>query len=380
MISNVIVAGAGIAGLTLATALRRRGVTVRCLERAAEAQPAGAGIALPSNGVRALARLGLEAAIVQAGRHLHRAAILDWRGRELGAEMKLSHLAEKIGAPVVALHRTRLHAVLRDAAGADVVRLATSVVGYREQGDRVLVSCDNGDTLEADLLVGADGLRSAVRAQLVRDGEPRYSGYTSWRGITPAGSLPAPARMSETWGGGQRFGIVDIGFGEIYWFACANAPRGGRDTDVRRELSERFAGWHDPIERIIRATPAASILRTDICDRPPLRSWHDGRVVLIGDAAHAMTPNLGQGAGQAIEDAVVLDECLAQEREIETALRKFEQRRLARANTIARMSRRMGVVAQLRNPAAVWLRNLGMRFMPARVKDAEALKLLRQIA
>lgn len=182
--------------------------------------------------------------------------------------------------------------------------------------------------------------------------------------------------MSESWGSGQRFGIVDIGSNEIYWFACANTAPGGRDEDSKVALLKRFTGWHEPITEIIRATPPERIVRTDICDRAPLECWHADRVVLLGDAAHPMTPNLGQGAGQAIEDAIVLDRCLAETAELEAALHVFEQQRMTRANAIVLMSRRVGLIAQWQNPAAVWLRNAGMRLVPAWLRDAQARKLM----
>ena len=207
------------------------------------------------------------------------------------------------------------------------------------------------------------------------NGEPVYSGYTSWRGVTPTGSVPPPTRVIESWGRGERFGIVNIGFGEVYWFAVADAPSGGRDHDVCRELLQRFGGWHDPIRALIEATPPARIVRTDICDRPPVARWHAGRVVLVGDAAHPMTPNLGQGAGQAIEDAVVLDQCLAASHDIESALTSYEQRRVHRANAIVRGSRQFGEIAQWSHPVAALLRDTAMRLVPASVK----LRQLRQV-
>jgi len=377
MTPTIAIAGAGIGGLTLAIALRRRGVAVTVFERAAELKPVGAGIGLGSNAIVALERLDLRDAIVGAGAPVGSVAILDARGRTIGGTLDVAALEREIGAPVVALHRSRLHGVLLDAVGPDVVRLGCTVTRYGLHDGGVEVETSNSEVLRADLLVGADGLHSSVRAQMIRDGHPIYSGYTSWRGVTPSGSVPRPSRMTESWGRGERFGIVDIGFGEIYWFAVANAPPNGIDTDVHRVLLARFGGWHEPVAAIISATPAARILRTDICDREPIERWHQGSAALLGDAAHPMTPNLGQGAGQAIEDAIVLDQCLAHEPTIETALQRYEQRRAARANAFVLASRRSGAIAQWENAAAVWLRNTGVRLMPHSVTLAQARRIAR---
>jgi 2-polyprenyl-6-methoxyphenol hydroxylase-like FAD-dependent oxidoreductase len=377
MVSTVLIAGAGIGGLTLAAALRRRGVRVSVFERTSSLGAAGAGVALAANGVKGLATLGLGPSVNRAGAAVERAAILDSRGRPLGSEVDLSRVYEEMGASLVALHRARLHAMLIDAAGPDLLTTGSHVASYEQNGDAAQVAFSDGERVETELLVGADGLHSAVRAQMVGDGNPTYSGYTSWRGVTPANAVAPPSRTSESWGGGERFGIVPIGFGEIYWFAVADAPAGGGDRDVRRALLERFGRWHDPIPRLIEATPADRILRTDICDRRPITRWHEGRVVLIGDAAHPMTPNHGQGAGQAIEDAVVLDQCLATEASLENALLRYEHRRVARANAIVLASRRVGAFAQWSHPVAVWLRNRTMGLTPASVGVSQARRLMR---
>ena len=232
----------------------------------------------------------------------------------------------------------------------------------RREGEPEHASAD-GCRFETELLLGADGLRSAVRAQTTGPLEPVYSGYTSWRGTTPDGSVPPPQHMSESWGHGGRFGIVEIGFGELYWFAVANAPPQGRDVDVKADLLRRFGDWHSPIRGFLEATPVERILRTDISDRDPITRWHEGRVVLLGDVAHPMTPNLGQGAGQAIEDAVALDASLAAYDDVEVALRAFEHARVARANAFVVGSRRLGRVRSRRARVGAWVRE---RQCPAR--------------
>jgi len=372
----ILIAGAGIGGLTLAVALKRRGVPVTILEREPEIRPAGAGLALSPNAMVALGHLGVAESVERAGALIAKSAILDSTGRTLGAEFDVGQLAKELGAPIVALHRARLHEVLLGAAGPGIVRTGVSVVRYECAENHVTVVCSDGTRMQGDLLVGADGLRSAIRAQLIGDGDPDYAGYTSWRGVTPAGAVPTPARMSESWGRGERFGIVGIGFDQIYWFAVANAPRGGRDQDVKRELLARFGDWHSPIAALIERTPDAAILRTDISDRRPVTRWHERRVVLLGDAAHPMTPNMGQGAGQAIEDAAVLDRCLATDT-IDAALRRYETLRVARANSIVRGSRTLGALGQLQHPLAVWIRDAALKLIPASVGLRQARKLMR---
>lgn len=377
MVRDVVIAGGGIGGLTLAVAVRRRGIRVRVVERAPALTAAGAGLVLQPNATTHLTRLDLADAVVAAGHVLDRAAILDDAGRPLGAESLLADLYAGVAGPTVGIHRHRLQDVLVAAAGHECLATGTAVVGYAQHGDHVTVRCDDGAELDTELLVGADGLRSAVRAQMIGAGDPIYAGYTSWRGVTPAGALPPPQRMTESWGRGERFGIVDIGHGQQYWFAVADAPAGGRDVDVHAELLQRFGRWHAPIRQVVEATPADRILRTDIADRDPITRWHEGRVVLIGDAAHPMTPNLGQGAGQAIEDACVLSEALtAADRDVEVALVAYARRRVPRANAIVLASRRVGRMAQWRHPAAVAVRSLLMRCTPTSVKVAKARTLM----
>lgn len=378
MVSDVVIAGAGIGGLTLAVALRRRGIRVRVFERARTFAAVGAGIALPANGVKALQTLRLGGAVTDGGMVVARTAILDSRGRQLGTEVDLTEVYEAMGASLVALHRARLHQILLDAVGPGVITAGAEVTSFERDDSSVHVTLADGQRVAAELLVGADGLHSNVRAQLLGRQAPVYSGYTSWRGVTSTGSVAVPDRTTESWGRGERFGIVPIGFGEIYWFAVADAAPNGRDVDVRRELHSRFGSWHAPIAAIIEATPPDRIVRTDICDRDPITRWHSGRVVLLGDAAHPMTPNLGQGAGQAIEDAVVLDACLASSAPtLEDALARYEERRVARANGIVRASRWFGAVAQWSHPVVAWIRNRAMSLMPASMAINQAKTLMQ---
>lgn len=357
----IVIAGAGVGGLTLAIALQRRGFPVRVLERTATLAPVGAGLALQPNATAVLRDLDLADAAMAAGQPVARAAILDDRGRLLGAEQDMNALTASFGAPVVAIHRGRLHAVLQNAVAPGTIQLGIEVVDYELRAETVVVHCSDGSTVDTDLLVGADGLRSRVRQRLIGDGEPFYSGYTSWRGVSEAGRGPRLVRSGESWGRGERFGMVEIGHGEIYWFAVVNAPPGGTDRDARGELLARFGDWHAPVRAVLEATSPDRILRTDISDRQPITCWHDGRVLLLGDAAHPMTPNLGQGACQAIEDAAVLADALASSETVDAACRLYESRRVSRANAIVLAARRLGSIAQWSNPVAVRLRNLMMR-------------------
>jgi 2-polyprenyl-6-methoxyphenol hydroxylase-like FAD-dependent oxidoreductase len=356
----IVIAGAGIGGLTLACALARHGRAVRVLERAGSLQPAGAGIALAPNALRALAHIGLEAAVCETGHPLLEAAICDHRGRTLLA----APVAETIGA-TLAFTRTDLQRVLVDAfAGA--VELGRAVVGYRQGVGAVEVRLETGETLEADLLVGADGLRSAVRRTMRGEERLRYAGYTSWRAVVDA--WPGTVRFTESWGPGARFGIVPLRGGRVYWFAVADAPEGQRDpADAVGTLRTRFTGWHAPIDDLLAATPPERLLHTDIHDRRPIDRWVDGRVALLGDAAHPMTPNLGQGGCQAIEDAVVLAEALARHDDVSAALAAYQRRRIARANSFVARSYNFGRLAHLRAAPLRWMRDHALRALPARL-------------
>ncbi|MDG4757802.1 FAD-dependent monooxygenase [Micromonospora sp. WMMD710] len=221
-------------------------------------------------------------------------------------------------------------------------------------------------TLGADLVVGADGLRSRLRAQLWPHlPAPAYAGSTAWRAAI---AFPDPIPTAITWGPASEFGMVPLGDGQVYWYAALTAPPGGRAPDELAAVRQHFGDWHEPIPALLAATPPEVVLRNDIYHlATALPSYVRGRVALLGDAAHAMTPNLGQGAGQAIEDAVVLGAaCAGGARGLPAALAAYDEQRRPRSQAIARSSLRAGRYGQqLRNPLALAVRGAALRLIPA---------------
>ena len=372
----VLIAGGGIGGLTAAIALRRAGFDAQVYERAPEIREVGAGITLQANAILALRTIGLDGSVIAAGRVATKASLQTAKGKIL-SRIDLQGVERAMGAPAVAIHRATLQDVLVSALGRENLHLDSQIVGYEARQDGVTVQLADGRHLDGALLIGADGIRSAVRAQLLADGEPLYAGYVAWRGV--AEPERAPAAVSESWGRGGRFGVVPIEKGRVYWFATLNAPAGGRDEPgaVRRTLENLFEGWHPPIPEMLAATPEKAILRNDMLHRLPVERWGEGRITLLGDAAHPMTPNLGQGACQAIEDAVTLADCLRQTADPEAALRQYEARRRPRANGFVRASLRMGRVAQLENAIGCRLRNTFVSLVPTALSRRQLVRTLR---
>jgi len=214
---------------------------------------------------------------------------------------------------------------------------------------------ENGEQIRADVFVGADGISSLIRDGLHGAEAPRYAGYTAWRGICEdKGLLPEQSALLVM-GGGSQFGAVPCGAGRLYWSLTMNAPRG--TTQSKKEVDSVCRDWAAPVPEIVAGTPQHAILQNDIIDRPPLQWWGRGMVTLLGDAAHPTTPNLGQGACQALEDAVILAHCLSEMRPIEVALRKYEVLRLPRTTEIVHNSWQTGKIIQLDSPALEQLRD-----------------------
>ena len=364
-VERVVVIGGGIGGLAAAVALRQAGIAATVYERMSAIREVGAAVALWPNGVKALGALGLRDALDRIGLPEERGRIYSWRGALL-SETLMPDVERRFGTPVLVVHRADLQAMLLAAFDGPVV-LDAACTGFRQTARGVTALFADGRTAEGDLLIGADGIHSAVRAQLFGHQRPRYSGYTAWRGIAVTeGPLGEPGTGFETWGMGARFGASHITPRRIYWYGTMNAPEGGTDAPGGRkqEVQALFHDWHAPIPAIIAATPEAAILRNDIYDRPPLDHWSLGRVTLLGDAAHATTPNLAQGACQALEDGVVLARCLRDHSTVADALAEYEARRLRRANLVITTSWRLGQAGQWANPLLCRLRDAAMRAIP----------------
>jgi 2-polyprenyl-6-methoxyphenol hydroxylase-like FAD-dependent oxidoreductase len=313
-VTTALVVGAGVGGLTAAVALARAGVDVEVVERAAAPDRilVGGGLHLWPNGMRALAHLGLAERVQAVGQTIER---LDWYAPEHGilASADLAATARKVGAPSVGIRRADLLRVLLESVGS--VRFGVEVHELPR---------------EADVVVGADGLHSTVRRALVGEDALRAPGVLVCQGEA---SLPASS-LVEVWAPGLRFGSYPVR-GGLNWIAFVRAADASElAPDPHAFLLRRTTGWTAPAHDVIAATPPAGVTCAEVVAREPLERWTDGRVVLLGDAAHAMTPFTGQGACQAIEDAVVLAESLRGEPDVPAALRRYEARRLPRAHDL----------------------------------------------
>lgn len=351
---RIVIVGGGIGGLAAALALRREGFEPAVYERAPALLEVGAAIAVWPNAFGVLERLGLsETVLARAGR----IRSVRWLGRE--GRLYNHFTFPETGAPAVALHRADLQGALLHELPPESVHLGKTFAGFDTHGEEARARFEDGTEVACDVLVGADGLHSRVRAQLLEDGEPVYRGYTVWRGVARlehAALLAGTA--SEIYGEGQRFGVGPVGLGRTGWWATANEPLAVTESAKEHapKLLSLFEGWCAPVRELIEATPSETILRNAAYDRTAAASWSRGAVTMLGDAAHPMTPNLGQGGCVAVEDAAVLARCLGKYGNVRQALRTYESHRRTRAARITSYSRRYGAFGQWQSSAATRLR------------------------
>ena len=366
---RVVIIGAGIGGLAAAVALRRVGVESLTVERADSIREVGAGLALWSNAVNALRELGVEARVTDSASVVARNLVRTPAGRLLAIN-DYEDISRNAGAPCLCVHRGVLQRILLEELPPAWVRTGARCEGFHDSTSIL----EDGERIDADVLVGADGISSVIRAGLHGAEPPRYAGYTCWRGmLDKEGVLPGGSALLAA-GAGKQFGLWPYRAGQLYWFLTKNAPQGA--TLTKADVLALCGDWAAPIPEVIEGTPESAILQNDIIDRPPLRWWGRGLVTLLGDAAHATTPNLGQGACMALEDAVVLAHCLSTVRPAESALREYERRRIPRTRAIVRDSWQAGRILQLDQPALEWVRD---RFMGSPLGRRAGTRMFRNL-
>lgn len=403
---KIAIVGAGIGGLSAAVGLQRAGAQVTVFEKSAKVRAGGSGLSVFANGLKALEFLGLGPQF---------AAITDKQVENLAAGQRrpdgrwIAQVPSDAVGELRIVDRADLHRILLEALDPGTVRTSSEVTSANVDGT-VTIRPHAGETAprsqqetfeeqesreEFDLIIGADGLHSQVREAVEPGIGPRYSGYSSWRGITDH-PVELGGAAGETVGRGLRFGIAPLKDGRVYWFAVANMPQDASFADDLAAVRDLFSGWHSPIGELIESTRVERIQRTAIEDlTTPLGSYHRGRIVLLGDAAHAMTPNLGQGGGQALEDSATLSALLARvidmssaspdaassPRElaagIEHRLRLYDGLRRKRSQSIAAKSRLLGAVFQIQSPLLSGLRDAVFTAVPSRLTAAQAASVQR---
>ncbi len=376
---RVLVIGSGIAGLSAAIALRKVGIDVTVYERAPELREVGAGISLWANAFRALDAIGAGDSVRKVSLKLARSELRAGNGHKVLMGFAAAELERQSGLPEVVrmVHRADLVTALSSHLPPGVARYGYECVGVELREASAAVRFGNGHSDTADVVIGADGIRSAVRAVVLGSDEPRYSGYTCWRGICPRPAGVEAGYVGEWWGRGQRLGITTLPDDRVYWFATKNSSPDLREPDERAHLQHLFAGWADPAPVIFATTPTDRIFRNDIIDRPPAQPWSKGRAGLVGDAAHSTTPNLGQGGCIAIEDAVALARHLTATADPARALEAFTAERFPRTSAIVRESWDYGRLAQKEGALACWLRDTMIRTVGPLVGAGGMLKHAR---
>ncbi len=371
---EVIITGGGIAGLATAIALRQRGVEARALEQTPGLSEIGAGLLLGPNGCAVLDRLGALSALLE-GRSMPvpRWELRNWQGRLLS-----TLTIPRPGEFSISTRRSDLQQALLACLPADAVRTGCEVTGASLIPNGVRLELADGREMSARQVIASDGAHSKVRAALWPGSEPRYCGYVGWRGIVD--QVPAgweSGRVSESWGQGRRFGIAPLGDGRTYWYASVNVPEArNRERVSVAQLQRDFSGWHAPVAEILEAMPEESLLQHPIADRRPLwNSQRDEKVVLIGDAAHPLTPNLGQGASMALEDAWEL----AARWGHPGAMADFVRSRRPRLLRLWAISRQLGKMIQWEHPLLCGLRDAPIRAMPDAMPNLLMRRLLRYL-
>ena len=375
---SAIVVGAGIGGLTAALTLERKGIEVTVLEATSEFGEVGAGIQVSPNATRVLHELGLEGPLAERAFRPEAVELRSWRSGQLLTRVPIGHDVEKkFGAPYLHMHRADLHAVLAEAveatSGIDThLDAECNHVERNEKGASVVIA--DGREFHADMVIGADGIKSVVREALFGKEAPRFTGCVAWRALVPAEAVrDADVRpVASNWmGPGAHFVHYYVRGGNFVNCVAVVEKTGWEieswtERGEKTELVDDFAGWHATVQALINAIDPKECFKWALFDRDPLPQWSQGRVTLLGDACHPTLPFMAQGACMAIEDAAVLAECVGGEAKVPSALERYEKLRKARTAGIQLGSRKNKELYHLAGPKA-WLRNVGMRVAGSRL-------------
>lgn len=356
---KIAIVGGGIAGLTFALSLKSEHYDCHIFEKKDSFGEVGAAISVFPNALCVMDELGLFSDILKTAGELKKILIKTSNGTTLG------YSEPKGEYPVICIHRADLHGVLLKHTVAALYE-NHGVNSIEETDDNKLrLIFDNGKSELFDAVIGSDGIHSVVRKYVIKDGSPIYRGYNIWRGVVKTNF--DIGHGSETMGNGQRVGIVPIKDGVYGWWATCNEEfmQDDEPEGTRIKLKRLFGNWHHPIPSLIEETEV--ILKNSLSDRIPTKGWSKNNVILIGDAAHPTTPNLGQGGCTAIEGAYLLAKCIDKYGLTENAYERYEELHFERAKQINKESLRLGKIGQLTNPLAISLRNLLFYLTPSRI-------------
>jgi len=337
-----IIIGGGIGGLTTAIALAKKGINVKIYEQATEIKEVGAGIWVAPNGLKVYEKLGIVNDIIDAGKILEKISIVDLNSKPI-VIIKGNKTKAKHKFATVAIHRATLQKILASYIPSENIFLKKTFKSYNQSENKIIANFEDGTSVEADFLINADGIKSNARMQIQQNLNLRYSGQTCWRFVTnfdlPKGD---EGNMYEIWSNrkGLRVGYSKINDNQVYVFITNYEKKGGNDNPktIKRDLLNLCANFQQVIKDLINSCKDSEIIRTDLFDFKPISKWTDGKLALMGDAAHASTPNLGQGACQAIEDAYVIAQELSSNTDIEKSFITYQKKRINKARFITNMS------------------------------------------
>lgn len=365
---KAIIIGGGIGGLTAGIALQRRGIDYEVFEAAPEIHPVGAGIWLGGNAMNVFEKLGLADLIKSRAYYQKEIFIKDYRGGIL-QRVDNDLIRQKYGNGTYSIHRAALQDVLANETGAKL-HTGKKCTGIYQHSGGITAHFEDGTQVHGDFVIAADGIRSMIREQYVTKAVYRYSGQTCWRAIVPM-NLPIEEqnRSAEIWGydRGLRASYSQVGKEQVYfWTTIAmEKDRHFNNMDAHRMIKnwlQPFSGYY--LQTVVRNIQPELLIHSDLYDIKPIDKWYAGSIVLLGDAAHATTPNLGQGAGQAIEDAYVLAACLEKQKDLQTAFASYQQKRIKRTQKVVNISRKLAQITNIGNPALRHIRNWIIKATP----------------
>lgn len=366
---GVIIIGGGIGGLMTAIALNREGISSTVYEKTASFAPVGAGLALWANATALLDRYGLLEQLLPYGNVLHELQASTGKGRSLGS-VRLRRLEAEFAHPSFVLLRADLQRTLLNALPPEQIQWNKACTGAEQHDRRVTASFSDGSSVTGSAIIFADGIHSVARQKIFGLKDAQYAGRTSWRAVAEFDTSILGAQKShEIFGVGKRIGIFPLPGNRAYWYAAVNMSEAeaAQQAGTIESVQQHFRDWSEPVNTLFANTTTDHLVLTPIRHAPAVEKLAQGSIALLGDAAHPMTPDLGQGACQAIEDACCIAGQLARYTYPSQAFSAYEQQRLPRVQTLAKHSYRMGNMRQMNNRTGFVLRNLMMRVLPEKL-------------